>query len=406
MMNTKTMERPVDLATFYPSDLYEYSSALTDGELTVLKELREALEINLRPVLSEYWEKAEFPFEAFEKIGKVRMMDNPLLFEGREDTRKPSELYNVFRYFELAKLDASIATFYTVHGGLFYATLLQGGNDEQIERWAEKTASYKIQGCFALTEPEHGSDIAGGLATTARKEGDTWIINGEKRWIGGAGSADEIAVFARDEADGKVKAFMIPGKAEGVHVQKIEGKISLRMTQNGHITLTDVKVGEDRRLQNVNSFKDVAGILRITRADISHLATGLTAGAFEAALRYVKQREQFGKNLGSFQLVQEKLSIMQANVTANLSFSVRLAQMQEEGNYREVNSSMAKMHNALRMRETVALAREVVGGNGITLETDVARFFADAEAIYSYEGTHEINALIVGRYLTGVGAFV
>ncbi len=162
MMNTMTNERPVDLATFYPSDLYEYSSALTDGELIVLKELREALETELRPLLSEYWEKAEFPFEAFKKVEKVRMMDNPLLFENRADKRKPSELYNVFRYFELAKLDASIATFYTVHGGLFYATILEGGSEEQIERWAEKTASFQIQGCFALTEPEHGSDIAGG----------------------------------------------------------------------------------------------------------------------------------------------------------------------------------------------------------------------------------------------------
>lgn len=170
--------------------------------------------------------------------------------------------------------------------------------------------------------------------------------------------------------------------------------------------MKDVKVGDDRRLVNVNSFRDVSAILRTTRADISHLATGLAAGAFEAALRYVKQREQFGKNLGSFQLVQEKLSIMQANVTACLAYSVRLAQMQEEGNYVEVNSSMAKMHNALRMRETVALAREVVGGNGITLDTDVARFFTDAEAIYSYEGTHEINALIVGRHLTGKSAFL
>lgn len=399
-------ERPVDLAVFYPTDLYDYASGLTDGELTVLKELRETLETKVRPVINENWEKAEFPYEAFEEVAKVRIMDHPLLFEGREEKRKTSELFNVFRYFELAKLDASIATYYTVHGGLFYATLLQGGSEEQILRWAEKTASFEIRGCFGLTEPDHGSDIAGGLATTARKDGDSWILNGEKRWIGGASTADEIAIFARSEEDGQVKAFFVPGDAEGLSVENIKGKVSLRMVQNGHITLENVKVDDSRRLENVNSFKDVANILRTTRADISHLATGLAAGAFEAALRYVKQREQFGKNLGSFQLVQEKLAIMQANVTANLGYSVRLAQMQEKGNYREVNSSMAKMHNALRMRETVALAREVAGGNGITLETDVARFFSDAEAIYSYEGTHEVNALIIGRFLTGKGAFV
>ncbi|MER1955079.1 acyl-CoA dehydrogenase family protein [Desemzia incerta] len=396
----------VDLKSFYPTDLYEYSSDLTEGEIAVLKELRESLEKNARPTLIEYTEKAEFPFHAWEELTKVRFMDDPRLFEGRDNDLKPSELYNVFRYFELAKMDPSFATLYTVHGGLFYATLLYGGTEEQIQRWAPKVKSFENLTCFGLTEPLHGSDIAGGLSTSARKEGDTWILNGEKRWIGGAKNADEIAIFARDEADGKVKAFVVPGNAEGLTVENIKNKISLRMVPNGHITLKDVKVTEDRRLQNVNSFKDVAGILRTTRADISHLATGLAAGAFEAALRYVKEREQFGKNLGSFQLVQEKLSIMQANVTACLAYSVRLAQMQEKGNYVEVNSSMAKMHNALRMRETVALAREVVGGNGITLDTDVARFFVDAEAIYSYEGTHEINALIVGRHLTGQGAFV
>lgn len=396
----------VDLKSFYPTDLYEYSSDLTEGEIAVLKELRESLEKNARPTLIEYTEKAEFPFHAWNELTKVRFMDDPRLFEGRDNDLKPSELYNVFRYFELAKMDPSFATLYTVHGGLFYATLLYGGTEEQIQRWASKVKSFENLTCFGLTEPLHGSDIAGGLSTSARKEGDTWILNGEKRWIGGAKNANEIAIFARDEADGKVKAFVVPGDSEGLTVENIKNKISLRMVPNGHITLKDVKVTEDRRLQNVNSFKDVAGILRTTRADISHLATGLAAGAFEAALRYVKEREQFGKNLGSFQLVQEKLAIMQANVTACLAYSVRLAQMQEKGNYVEVNSSMAKMHNALRMRETVALAREVVGGNGITLDTDVARFFVDAEAIYSYEGTHEINALIVGRYLTGQSAFV
>ncbi|WHZ32439.1 acyl-CoA dehydrogenase family protein [Desemzia incerta] len=396
----------VDLKSFYPTDLYEYSSDLTEGEIAVLKELRESLEKNARPTLIEYTEKAEFPFHAWNELTKVRFMDDPRLFEGRDNDLKPSELYNVFRYFELAKMDPSFATLYTVHGGLFYATLLYGGTEEQIQRWAPKVKSFENLTCFGLTEPLHGSDIAGGLSTSARKEGDTWILNGEKRWIGGAKNADEIAIFARDEADGKVKAFVVPGDSEGLTVENIKNKISLRMVPNGHITLKDVNVTEDRRLQNVNSFKDVAGILRTTRADISHLATGLAAGAFEAALRYVKEREQFGKNLGSFQLVQEKLSIMQANVTACLAYSVRLAQMQEKGNYVEVNSSMAKMHNALRMRETVALAREVVGGNGITLDTDVARFFVDAEAIYSYEGTHEINALIVGRHLTGQSAFV
>ena len=395
-----------EIEEFYPYDLYGYSQELTEGEFAVLKELRQSLEETVKPVINEYWENGEFPYDAWNKLTQVRFMDDPRLFEGRNDKTNVSQLFNVFRYYELAKVDASIATFFTVDGGLFDNAIRFGGSDEQIKRWIPDIESFKIQGCFGLTEPNHGSDIAGGLETSAYKEGNDWVINGEKRWIGGASSADEMVIFARDEADQQVKAFVVPGNAEGVHVENIKQKISLRMVQNGHVTLTNVRVDDSRRLENVNSFKDVSRILRATRADIAHLAAGLAAGAFEAALHYVKEREQFGKKLGSFQLIQEKLSRMVANITACLSYSVRLAQLQEEGNYREVNSSMAKMHNAERMRETVALAREVVGGNGITLETDVARFFADAEAIYSYEGTHEINALIVGRFLTGQGAFV
>lgn len=405
-MEATIRKESIDAKEFYPTDLYEYSSQLTNGELEVLQDMRTALEEHVYPVINEHYEKAKFPYEAWNEVAKSRFMDDPKLFEGRDNELKTSELFNVFRYFELAKMDPSIATYYTVHGGLFYASLLYGGSKEQIDRWAPKVKSFEYSTCFGLTEPDHGSDIAGGLATSARKEGDYWILNGEKRWIGGADKADEIVIFARDEADNQVKAFVVSGQSEGLSVENIRNKISLRMLANGHITMKDVKVEDDRRLVNVNSFKDVAAILRTTRADIAHLATGLAAGAFEAALRYVKQREQFGKKLGSFQLVQEKLAIMQANVNACLSYSVRLAQMQEEGKYIEVNSSLAKMHNALRMRETVALAREVVGGNGITLDTDVARFFTDAEAIYSYEGTHEINALIVGRFLTGKSAFI
>ena len=333
-------------------------------------------------------------------------MNHPKLFEGREDARKPSQLYNFFLYYELARFDASIATFYTVHGGLGYNTILIGGDERQIKEFAPKVANFEWQTCFALTEPDHGSDIAGGLATTAKREGDHWIINGEKRWIGGADTADIVPVFARDVEDGKIKCFIIRKGAKGYDAKPIPQKVSLRAVQNGHITMEDVVVPETDRLQNINGFSDVAKILVNTRADVAHIATGITGGAYVAALNYVKDRDQFGKKISQFQIIQEKLARMQANTVAAIGYSVRLAEMLEEGNFDMTNSSLSKMHNSLVMRETVALAREVVGGNGITLATDVARFFADAEAIYTYEGTHEINALIVGRAITGSGAFV
>jgi len=394
------------LKELYPEDLFDYSKKLTEGEVEVLQHTRKIIEEEIRPVINEHWEAATFPFDEFYKLADAGIMNHPKLFEGRKNAKKPSQLYNFFLYYELARFDASIATFYTVHGGLGYNTILIGGDERQVKEFAPKITNFEWQTCFALTEPDHGSDIAGGLATTAKRDGDHWIINGEKRWIGGADTADIVPVFARDVEDGKIKCFIIRKGAEGYDAKPIPQKVSLRAVQNGHITMKDVVVPEADRLQNINGFSDVAKILVNTRADVAHIATGVTGGAFVAALDYVKERDQFGKKLGQFQIIQEKLARMQANTVAAIGYSVRLAEMLEEDDFGMTNSSLSKMHNSLVMRETVALAREVVGGNGITLATDVARFFADAESIYTYEGTHEVNALIVGREITGSSTFV
>uniref|UniRef100_UPI0028BE4539 acyl-CoA dehydrogenase family protein n=1 Tax=Citricoccus sp. TaxID=1978372 RepID=UPI0028BE4539 len=291
--------------------------------------------------------------------------------------------------------------------GLFRTAVRLGGSAEQAAQLDPKIVDYSLTGVFALTEPDHGSDVAGGLATSARRQQDgSWLINGAKRWIGGAFESDVLATFARDEADGEVKCFLVPREAEGVTLELIRNKASLRIMQNAHITYTDVRVAETDRLQGINSFKDVSRCLRSMRSDVAWMATGAQAGAFEAALRYVRSREQFGRPIAGFQLIQEKLATMLANLTASLGMVVQLTEQQAAGTYKDENSALAKMFTALRLRETVALAREVCGGNGITLDTDVARFHADAEAVYSYEGTHEVNALIVGRAVTGVGAFV
>ena len=395
------------LRELYPEDLFHYADGLTLGEAEVLQETRRLIEKHLRPVINEYWEKPDFPFEEFYAVAKgAQIMNNPKLFEGREGSWKPSELYIAFLYLELARFDASMATFYTVHGGLCYNTILLGGDERQQKEFLPKLAAFDWQGCFALTEPLSGSDIAGGLATTAERVGDKWILNGEKRWIGGSDTADVVPVFARDVADGKVKCFIVRKGAPGYHAEPIPHKIALRCVRNGHITMKNVEVPDSDRLVNINGFGDVARILTFTRADVAHIATAITCGSFVAALKYAKDREQFKRPIAKFQIVQEKLARMQANAVAVIAYSTRIAEMQEKGNELMLNSALAKMHNSLVMRETVALARETCGGNGITLETDVARFFADAESIYTYEGSHEVNALIVGREITGLGAFV
>ncbi|MDL5351958.1 acyl-CoA dehydrogenase family protein [Microbacterium sp. zg-YB36] len=375
---------------------------LTPAARAALVELADVLKRDVTPLMRDAWESATMPDGVLGALIPLHLMD-PTGVEHREAT---SSVFSGFRTFVLARADVSVATMYNAQSGLFRATVALGGSPDQAQRMDADVRSFALKGVFALTEPDHGSDIAGGLATTARRDGDGWVIDGAKRWIGGAASADVLAVFARNVADGEVKAFLVPRTAAGVRLETIEGKVSLRPMQNAVIHLDGVRIGESDRLQGVNSWRDVTAILRTMRSDAAWIAAGLQSGALEAAVRYVTAREQFGRPVGGFQLVQEKLARMLGNTVASLGMAVQLSARQDAGMVTDENSALAKLQTARLARETVALGREALGGNGILLEHDVARFFADAEAVYSYEGTHEINALIVGRGLTGQSAFV
>ncbi len=232
------------------------------------------------------------------------------------------------------------------------------------------------------------------------------MLNGAKRWIGNATFSDITVIWAKDTADGQVKGFLVPTSTPGYVATKIENKIALRMVQNADITLTDVRVPEELRLQNANSFRDTAAVLRLTRAEVAWAAVGVSVGAFEAALRYSTEREQFGKPIAQHQLIQQHLANMTGNITASIAMCTRVSIMQDEGTQKDEHAALAKAYATSRMRETVAWARESMGGNGIVLDYGAARHFADAEALYSYEGTKEMNSLIVGRALTGAAAFV
>lgn len=392
------------MTQFYPSDQYGFANLLTDAERSALLRLRGVLDEHVRPVVNEYWERGEFPTQIIAPLVEQDLMNPAEVLAAGESVRG---LYAGFRNFELARVDASIVTFYNAQSGLFRTTVNLGGSEEQVAELDPQITAYTYKGVFALTEPDHGSDIAGGLETSATFDEATngWVINGAKRWIGGAVLADVLAVFARDTADKQVKCFLVPTDSVGVSMTKIERKTALRIMQNADIDLVDVRVPDSARLAGINSFADVAACLRNMRSDVAWIATGAAAGAYEAALKYVSERKQFGKSLASFQLIQAKLATMLSNVTACLGMVTALTQAQDAGIYKDENSAMAKMFTARMLRETAALAREICGGNGIVLDYDVARFHADAEAIYSYEGTDEINALIIGRSITGIGAF-
>jgi glutaryl-CoA dehydrogenase len=263
-----------------------------------------------------------------------------------------------------------------------------------------------VIGAFALTEPEVGSAVAGGLTTRCRRDGDEWVITGQKKWIGNATFADLIIVWATDDASGEVKGFIVRKGTPGLSVEKMMGKIALRAVENGLVTLDGCRIPESDRLAKAQSFRDTAEVLRVTRAGVAWQAVGCAMGAYERSLAYSTSRKQFGRPIASFQLIQDKLVHMLGNLTAMQTLCLRLARLQDEGRMSDEQASLAKVFTAARLREVVALARDLHGGNGILIENHVARYFCDTEAIYSYEGTNEINSLIVGRAITGISAFV
>ncbi len=308
---------------------------------------------------------------------------------------------------EMSRVDVSIATFFGVHNGLAMGSIYLGGSEEQKQRWLPSMARFERIGCFGLTEPLVGSGASRGLTTTAKRTGDTWVLNGQKKWIGNAPWCDISILWARDLADDQVKAFVVENKTTaGFKVEKIQNKMSLKVVQNGLITLENCCVPDENRLQADNSFRDTAKVLKLTRYAVAWEATGCAMGAYENALKYCQERLQFGEPIGSFQLVQDLLARMLANITASQCLVVRTAQLEAEGKLTDAHAALAKGFCTAKCRETVAWARELLGGNGITVDYNVGRFFADAEALYSYEGTYQMQNMIVGKAVTGFSAFV
>ncbi|MEV6239622.1 acyl-CoA dehydrogenase family protein [Lentzea sp. NPDC051838] len=387
------------------ADFYNYEALLSDEERKILLSAREFMTTEIKPMVNEYWAKGEFPHEL---IGKFRGAGlTALSYEGYgEHPEAVSNLLTGMLAMEMTRTDASVATFFGVHNGLAMYSIYAGGSQEQRDRWLPAMAAMDKIGAFAMTEPLGGSDVAGGMRTTARRDGDTWILNGAKKWIGNATFADYVVVWARDEEDNQVKGFVVEKGTPGFVATKIEGKIAFRIVENAEITLTDVRVPEANRLQRINSFRDVAEILRATRGGVAWQALGVMIGAYELALAYAKERRQFGRPIARFQMVQDLLVKSLGNITASWGMLVQLAKLQDAGIFQDEHSSLAKAFVTSRMREVVAWSREILGGNGIVLGYDVARFFADAEAIYSFEGTREMNTLIVGKAITGQSAFV
>jgi glutaryl-CoA dehydrogenase len=402
---TTTLTSPPPAATLPKpnGDFYQLTESLNDGDQAVLQRVRAFMETSVAPVINKFWADAAFPFELLPGFRDLKIAG--LGYNGYE-CAGGSTLLAGFAAMEIARVDSSFATFFGVHSGLAMGSIFLGGSEEQKQKWLPPMARLEKIGSFGLTEPLVGSGTSRGMLTTARRDGDSWVLNGQKKWIGNATFGDLTIIWARDVADDQVKGFIVENKTPGFTADKIENKMALRVVQNALITLNNCRVPEENRLQKDMTFRDTARVLRMTRAFVAWEAVGCAIGAYEHALAYAQTREQFGKPIAKFQLIQDLLVKMLGNITASLCMVVRLSQLQDEGKLKDEHASLAKAFCTVKMRETVGFARELLGANGILLDHQVGRFVADAEAIYSYEGTREMNTLIVGKAITGFGAFV
>ncbi|MDE0183336.1 MAG: acyl-CoA dehydrogenase family protein [Caldilineaceae bacterium] len=385
------------------SDPFNFDDLFTPEQRALRDQVRDYMETAVKPAINNYWERAEIALDLALGLKELPIIGGTLQGHGCAGLDSVSD--GLVKY-EVCRVDGSISTIFGVHSGLAMGSIGLLGSEEQQERWLPAMARMERLGAFALTEPERGSDAAHVL-TTARQVGEHFVLNGRKRWIGNGTIADLIIVWARDEGR-RFGGFVLedPAQLPGFTANAMTGKISKRAVHQAEITLDEVHVPAANRLANCNSFRDLARVLALGRAGVAWEAVGLAAGCYEIALDYACRREQFGKPIASFQLVQAKLVEMAADLAQAQLMVWRLAKMMEAGTETEGQLSLAKQSCAAKARRAAALAREILGANGILLDHHAARLFTDVEATYAYEGTNEINLLIAGRELTGIGAFV
>jgi glutaryl-CoA dehydrogenase len=391
-----------DVTRSLGTDYYLVEELLTDEEREVRDKVRAFADREVIPIINDYWDKAQFPFELVPKIAELNIAGTTIKGYGCPGI---SHVAAGLVAVEMARGDGSLNTFFGVHSGLAMSAIEMLGSEEQKEKWLPPMARMEKLGAFGLTEAAHGSDAVR-LETTARREGDEYVLDGEKRWIGNASFADVTVIWARDEEDESVKGFLVEKGAEGFSTEIITGKMGKRAVWQPDIRLEGVRVPAENKLGNADSFKDTAKVLTATRAMVAWEAIGHAVASYEAAVTYAKERVQFGKPIASFQIIQNKLANMLAEITSMQLLCLRLSQLQEAGKMTGGMASLAKMNNARKAKQVCSDARDIMGGNGVLLDYHVARHLSDMEIVYTYEGTDTIQSLIVGREITGIGAFV
>ena len=388
--------------TFPRVDFYAIDDLLSPEERAVRDMVREFVDRELIPIMGGYWERAEFPFHLLPKVADLGIVGGALRGYGCPGL---SPVADGLIAAELSRGDVSFSTAFGVHSGLAMTSIWVAGNEEQKRYWLPKMAKLEKLGAFALTEPWQGSDAAH-IQTTAVRDGDGYLLNGAKRWIGLGHLADVVVVWARDmEHDGSIAGFLVEKGTPGFTANLMAGKVALRAIGNADLTFKDARIPVENRLGSSTSFRETAMVLTATRYGVACSALGSAMACYEAALAYATKRQQFGKPIAGHQLVQQKLVWMLAEITAMQLMSWRLGSLLAQGKMTPEQASLAKLNHSTKLRKIAAEARDIMGGNGILLDNLVMRHFVDAEAIYSYEGTAEVQTLVVGRKITGMQAF-
>jgi glutaryl-CoA dehydrogenase len=383
------------------TDYFLVREEFSDEQWDLFIRTRRFVDQEVLPVINDYWERAELPWPLITRLAELGLVGEDIEGYGCPGmTPLASGLVNM----ELHRGDGSLGTFLGVQSGLAMKAIAMLGSEEQKERWLGPMARLERIGAFALTEPNHGSDSVA-LETSVRREGDGYVIDGAKRWIGNATIAAVVVVWARSDEDDQVKGFLVETPTPGFEATVIEGKGAARSIWQADILLDGVRVPAENALPGARSFKDAGRVLTSTRSSVAWAALGHAVAAYDAALTYTRQRTQFGRPLCSFQIVQDRLVKMLAEVTAMQLYCMQLARLASTGRLSDTMAGLAKMNNTRKARQVIAEARDLLGGNGILLDNHVIRHMSDIEVLHTYEGTETMQTLIVGRDITGVGAF-
>ena len=383
------------------TDYFFVRETFTEEQWERFLATRRFVDEEVLPAINEYWERAELPWPLMRRLAELGLIGEDIEGYG---CPAMSPLARGLVYMEVNRGDGSLGIFLGIQGGLAMKSIDLFGSEEQKERWLPAMARLDSLGGFALTEPEHGSDSVA-LESSARRDGDAWVLDGAKRWIGNGSVGDVVVVWARDADDGQVKGFLVEKGTPGFTAETITGKAVTRAVWQAAITLDDARVPEENRLPGARSFKDAGRVLVGTRGTCAWAALGHAVAAYDTALTYCKQREQFGKPLVAFQLIQDRLVKMLAEVTGMQLYCMQIARLEEVGRLSDTVAGLAKLNNTRKARWVIAEARDLLGGNGILLENHVIRHMGDIEVIHTFEGTETMQALIVGRDITGIGAF-